>query len=146
VIKLKGKAAGSGREIVFELAQIHSVRTDSLYGELVCIDEQRGGYNTEILGNSITVDGLNIAPDVALREALAEYAHDAWAGWMRYMFSQCTNQADGSLIIPPALVGRWTRQMCQSYVQLPESETLSDLAEADKILEVMSDGKATDQA
>jgi hypothetical protein len=145
VIKLKGKAANSGREIVFGLSQIEFTNQDTFHGDVVAVREPNG-YTTDILESSITIDSPSAPRDEALRAALAAYAHDAWAGWMRYMFSQCTNQADGSLIIPPALVGRWTRQMCQSYVQLPESETLSDLAEADKILEVMSDGKAPDQA
>lgn len=33
------------------------------------------------------------------REALAEYSHDAWCGWINYMFSKCKSN-DGTLIIP----------------------------------------------
>ena len=32
-----------------------------------------------------------------VREALADYAHDAWSGWMKYLFSKC-------LIFPAEMV------------------------------------------
>ncbi len=64
------------------------------------------------------------------REALAEYAHAAWSGWMHYLFSKC----DGS-VIPPWAVERWKRQAATAYPDLPEEEKDSDRAEADKILQ-----------
>lgn len=69
------------------------------------------------------------------RERLAAYAHDAWAGWMRYMFSKCVDH-DGESVIPQWAVERWTRQMMTAYQDLPEGEKESDRAEADKILAI----------
>lgn len=73
--------------------------------------------------------------DKQIAEALAEYAHEAWSGWMRYLFSKCTEQG-GTLVIPPWAVARWTRQMNTAYADLPESEKASDRAEATKILAI----------
>lgn len=77
-----------------------------------------------------------------LREELAEYAHDAWSGWMKYLFSKCQEGTtdgfeDGSMVIPKWAVERWTRQMNTAYADLPESEKESDRAEADKMLEIV---------
>lgn len=72
------------------------------------------------------------------REKLAEYAHVAWAGWIRYMFSKCTLNPDGTLTIPAWAVDRWSRQMNTDYCDLPASEQASDLAEADRMLEIIN--------
>jgi hypothetical protein len=80
-----------------------------------------------------------VAPDT--REALAAYAHEAWSGWMRYLFSKCTryNYYDdhSGAIIPGWAVERWQRQMDTPYADLPEEEKVSDRAEADKMLALM---------
>lgn len=73
------------------------------------------------------------------REALAAYAHEAWNGWMEYLFKQGTTNADGSFTIRPWAVERWTRQMRTPYAALPESEKLSDQAEAQHILTIIAD-------
>lgn len=70
-------------------------------------------------------------PKVA-NEELAAYAHEAWAGWMRYLFSKCLKESDG-VKIPQALVDRWTRQMQTPYAELPENEKESDRVEALKM-------------
>lgn len=76
--------------------------------------------------------------DEQLREALAAYAHEAWIGWMRYMFSRCFSSAlAGDMIIPEQSVNRWLRQMATPYADLPESEKKSDREEADKMLAIM---------
>ena len=74
-----------------------------------------------------------------LRDELASYAHASWCGWMVYLFSLSDSNADGSVTIPPGLVERWKRQCSLAYDALPESERASDLAEADKILAIVSD-------
>ena len=78
-----------------------------------------------------------------LREELAEYAHDAWAGWMKYMFEKSIpykpgeiQAEEGALIIPKWAVERWTRQMNAEFGELPEREIGSDFEEADKILSI----------
>jgi dCMP deaminase len=74
-------------------------------------------------------------PTRDLREELASYAHDAWSGWMRYLFLRSPQNEDGSVTIPEELVKRWHRQMYTEYSKLTTSEQDSDRAEADKILE-----------
>jgi hypothetical protein len=69
-----------------------------------------------------------------LRESLAAYAHDAWAGWMIYLFAQSDLNPDGTVTIPAWAVERWARQVTTRYADLPESEKESDRAEADKML------------
>lgn len=71
---------------------------------------------------------------MSTREDLAAYAHDAWAGWMRYMFGISGINSDQTATIPARLVNRWLRQSATAYSELPDQEKLSDLAEADKIL------------
>lgn len=68
------------------------------------------------------------------REPLAEYAHNAWSGWMDYLFSKCRHNEDGTCTIPDWAVERWQRQASTVYADLPEDEKQSDRAEADKML------------
>lgn len=80
------------------------------------------------------------------RELLAAYAHEAWAGWMRWMFEKggmSTIQADDNdkivtfWTMKPEQYERWQRQMNTSYADLPESEKASDRDEADKIRKLL---------
>jgi hypothetical protein len=75
-----------------------------------------------------------MAIDVII-EALADYAHSAWSGWMRYLFQQGTLNKDGSFTIPKDKVQRWSRQMSTRYKDLPDKEKESDRKEAREILE-----------
>jgi hypothetical protein len=72
----------------------------------------------------------------ALREALAEYAHEAWSGWMKYLFTKGTFNEDGTWTMPKWAVERWTRQMGTPYAGLPENEKPSDREEADKMISI----------
>lgn len=81
------------------------------------------------------------------REKLATYAHEAWSGWMRWMFEHggmSTIQADdnGKTVtfwtMKPEQYERWQRQMNTVYGALPESEKESDRAEADKMLAIIT--------
>jgi len=78
--------------------------------------------------------------DNELREALAEYAHEAWSGWMRYMFSKSPANLDGSVFIPSELARRWKRQMKTPYSELPDTEKASDREQADRILTIIDPG------
>lgn len=81
-----------------------------------------------------------------LRERLAEYAHKAWSGWMKYLFGKCSEQKsstltnnDGlniSVVIPSWAVNRWTRQVNTPYADLSEEEKKSDRAEADEMIAI----------
>lgn len=74
--------------------------------------------------------------ELILTESLANYAHEAWSGWMRYLFEKSTHNDDGTITIPAWAVERWQRQMNTPYVDLPESEKDSDRAEAEKMLAI----------
>lgn len=79
------------------------------------------------------------------RELLAAYAHEAWAGWMRYMFERGGSIAEVAVngeqmecwVMSPSSFVRWQRQMNTPYADLPESEKESDRAEADKIRKLL---------
>lgn len=73
-----------------------------------------------------------------IREALAEYAHEAWSGWMKYLFSKGTFNQDGTWTMPAWAVERWQRQMNAPYASLPEEEKKSDREEADRMLGIVS--------
>ena len=60
------------------------------------------------------------------KEKAAKTAHDIWAHWMRYMFTQCNPCMDGEMVIPAEKVERWKRQMETEYDDLLESEKQSD--------------------
>ena len=79
------------------------------------------------------------------REELAAHAHEAWSGWMKYMFDKCKTAAFNSgRTIPSELVFRWKRQMTTPYADLPESEKASDRDEADKILAIIAEAAPND--
>lgn len=67
-------------------------------------------------------------------ENLADLCHEQWAGWLKYMFSKCAFQEDGTVLIPKDLVNRWGRQMYSDYSELTVKEKESDRVEARKFL------------
>ena len=77
------------------------------------------------------------------KEKLAAYAHAAWSGWMKYLFSKCypikmdNNSGPPCLVIPAWASERWKRQAATPYSAMPESEKKSDREEANKILEII---------
>ena len=75
--------------------------------------------------------------DEEIREQLAAYAHEAWSGWMQYMFSKGRPYYDGTLELPAWAVERWTRQMNTRYADLSDMEKNSDREEADKMLAII---------
>lgn len=71
-----------------------------------------------------------------LRELLANYAHEAWSGWMDYLFGKCTVNRQGDCVIPCELYKRWYRQLTTPYADLPNNEKESDRYEADRMIEI----------
>jgi len=71
------------------------------------------------------------------REAVADIQHAIWAHWMRYQFSVCQQNDDGSLTIPAEKVERWQRQVDTDYAGLSEREKDSDRDQADKVLSAL---------
>lgn len=76
-------------------------------------------------------------PPSIIEDKLAGYAHEAWSGWMKYIFSKSYKRANGDIVIPKWAVERWIRQSNTKYSELPEEEKKSDLDESDKILKII---------
>lgn len=76
--------------------------------------------------------------EFSLVEELADVKHNAWCGWIRYMFSTGDDlNSDGSFTIKPEQVERWQRQMITPYSELHESEKESDRVEARLIIDAL---------
>ena len=97
------------------------------------------------------IDSISIYPDAglsllpgritinpAILPAIAAQQHEIWAHWMRYQFSVCVPNGDGSLTIPADKAYRWRRQVDTPYAQLSEREQASDIEQAQKILEAIA--------
>lgn len=74
--------------------------------------------------------------DEKVKELLAEFCHDQWSHWMKYLWSLCYYK-DNNLIIPEKFVDRWYRQMTTDYIHLSEEEKNSDRNEAEKLIELL---------
>lgn len=118
-----------------ELERYSQLSPPEMFRALLRTEAQLDALRTERQGQAVD-----------LREALAEYAHDAWSGWMKYLFGKgdfvpWTN-SDGKMearwVMPNWAVDRWSRQMRTPYADLPEEEKKSDRAEADTMLAIMS--------
>jgi hypothetical protein len=72
-----------------------------------------------------------------LIEQLAEKEHGSWSHWMKYLFSQCVGNSDGSMTIPTALVERWQGQVETPYANLSEREKQSDRNRVNLILPII---------
>ena len=88
-----------------------------------------------------------MSDNAELREAFAAQAHEAWSGWMRYIFSKThgyfskTHGYNEAQVIRREQVERWTRQMNTPYADLPEEEKESDRKEADEYLALLQSGR-----
>ncbi len=75
--------------------------------------------------------------DPALLEQLAAAEHDRWSDWQRYVFTQCQQAADGSLVVPAELVRKWSRQMDSPFAALTEAEKDSDREQVERYLPII---------
>lgn len=97
---------------------------------------------------------MNEQVRATMREQLAEYAHDAWSGWMKYQFSKGyfrNIELEGTVqqvwIMPGWARQRWERQMNTPFSALSDAEKKSDYDEADRILKILSaSSKESDNA
>jgi hypothetical protein len=71
-------------------------------------------------------------------EAFACLVHKVWARWIKYLFSKCVKNNDGTLTIPSDLVLKWKRQSLTRYCDLEKAETDSDRKLADEYLSLLS--------
>lgn len=69
-------------------------------------------------------------------EELAAYAHDAWAGWMKYLFGKSQHNEDGSVTIPAGYAKNLEILMDLPYRDMAEASKESDRVEAHKILKI----------
>lgn len=113
------------------------------------IFEDRADRVLRSVGDKFQLDapkeGNELYQPTELRESLASYAHDAWSGWMSYLFGRSTRNTDGTVTIPKWAVERWDRQVSTPYKDLSESEKESDRAEADKMIETMVNQPSPDK-
>lgn len=73
------------------------------------------------------------AARAALYEQLAAIQHDIWSHWMAYVLDHCcTENGDGSMVVPAELVARWRRQILAPYAELSERERESDRDQVDR--------------
>lgn len=73
-----------------------------------------------------------------LREALAAYSHNAWAGYMEYFLGICYAGGDAVLQCPNWAATRCRRQIDTPYSELSDDEQDSDRAEADKMISIVN--------
>ncbi|HDY87102.1 MAG TPA: hypothetical protein ENH82_03180 [bacterium] len=75
-------------------------------------------------------------------EQLADYAHAAWSGWMKYMFEKMSINNNGTASMPKWAVDRWAFQMNTAYNRLPEKMKESDRQEANRIITIVKNSLA----
>ncbi len=72
-------------------------------------------------------------------DRLAAIEHERWAHWQQYMHDQGKRTEDGSLVIPAALVARWSEQIATPYADLSEAEQESDREQVRRYLPAVVD-------
>lgn len=72
-------------------------------------------------------------------DELAAIEHERWAHWQQYMHDQGERTEDGSLVIPAALVARWSEQIATPYADLSEAEQESDREQVRRYLPAVVD-------
>lgn len=102
-----------------------------------CNLTMQSGSRDSLMQTLGLLERLAKANSAETSEALAAYAHEAWAGWMRYMFRFCTVNSDGTVTMDADKVARWKRQMETEYADLPEAEKTSDREQATIILSIV---------
>lgn len=69
-------------------------------------------------------------------EKLAEYIHDAWSRWMKYLFDQCIETGDDCYEIQTVEAENWIRQMNSKYNDLSKEEKDIFRQESGKVLKI----------
>ena len=72
-----------------------------------------------------------------LKNKLANYYHESWSYWMKYLFQNSTLNNDGTVTIPSELVRRWKRQSSVDFKDLSVKEKDIDLDEADNLIKLL---------
>ena len=125
----------------YDIKQSMYVKYSNYMGSLDSLEETFEFVTKKFLGNGpLIVKETRTLGYKTKKERitnLANYAHNAWSGWMKYLFSKNTLNQDGSFTIPKDLVERWVRQSLTPYSSLSESEQKSDIEEANKIMLIL---------
>ena len=101
------------------------------------------GHAEGYVAGALEAHGVGLDDDLV--ESLADYAHESWSGWMRYLFSKTTPCADGAgCVLPEEYVTRWQRQLATRYAALSEGERESDRDEARMILAIVGEGRKSE--
>ena len=79
--------------------------------------------------------------DKELIEKLAEYAHGAWGGWMKYLFWKSVKLPSGDIQIPAEYAKNLQRLMDTDYKDLSLLEKESDKEEAMTIISIFEETK-----
>jgi len=74
-----------------------------------------------------------------LIEKLSAAEHASWARWMKYLFSLCILQNDGTLTIPVDRVAWWQKEIDTPYAELTEELKQFDRDEVAHILPIIHD-------
>jgi hypothetical protein len=72
-----------------------------------------------------------------LREVISDIQHKIWIRWMKYLFSVCVRNEDGSATIPADKVARWEGQIATSYFDLSEQSKDSDREQTDDVVQAL---------
>lgn len=108
--------------------QIRHLRDDEIPPSAVPLDPRLVAAGHMVLSN---------AEKQELYEKLAEIEHIRWSQWQRYVHSVGKLQPDGSLVIPPQRVKRWTRAMTTDYADLSEEEKDGDRLQVNSYWELI---------
>lgn len=84
----------------------------------------------------------NLSEVAKMLDEIASLQHEIWSHWMQYMFEVSLQNDDGTITISVDKVERWKRQMITRYVDLSDDERKSDLEQARKVMDLISDVKA----
>ena len=95
------------------------------------------GFSLTEITHWIPLPASSPATHADLREEFAALSHEQWSRWMRYLFSRCTRNDSGGILIPRELAERWHCQVETPYAELSEAEKESNRDEADRVLSVL---------
>lgn len=133
-----------------KLVKQHHLKADGFFeahgGKIFdVIWARQAGYDVDLapLGHPgkwgfMYLDEVEVVDDAPTTvEKVADVQHEIWSNWMRYLFSVCEFNPDGSYTILTHSVERWKKQIKTPYQGLSEREKEGDRAQALKVLETL---------
>ena len=74
-----------------------------------------------------------------LRNRLADYLHQAWAGWVGHMLASARPEDDGSVCISKEVLEAWQRRVSETVDTLPMEYAEKTREQADEIIEIVNE-------